>query len=74
MSPFAIASLVFVCSSGAALVGMVLHVTLPDHHLDPDSREARPGLADASVVVMEGQSLADAAVLCSWAILYLREE
>jgi len=39
VSPFAIASLVFVCSFGAALVGMVLHVTLPDHHLDPDSRD-----------------------------------
>ena len=39
MSPFAIASVVFGCSFGAALGGMVLHVKLPDHHLDPDSRD-----------------------------------
>ena len=39
MSPFAIASLVFVCAFGAALVGMVLHARLPEHHLDPESRD-----------------------------------
>jgi len=37
MSPFAIASVVFVGSFAAALVGMVLHVKLPDRHLDPSS-------------------------------------
>ena len=39
MSSFAIASIVFGCSFGAALIGMVLHVKLPDHHLDGDSRD-----------------------------------
>jgi hypothetical protein len=39
MSSFAIASVVFGCSFGAALIGMVLHVKLPDHHLDSDSRD-----------------------------------
>ncbi len=36
---FAIASVVFGCSFGAALIGMILHVKLPDHHLDTDSRD-----------------------------------
>jgi len=35
----AIASLVFGCSFGAAVIGMVLHVKLPDRHLDQDSRD-----------------------------------
>jgi hypothetical protein len=39
VSSFAIASVVFGCSFGAALVGMVLHVKLPDHNLDTDSRD-----------------------------------
>jgi hypothetical protein len=39
MSSFAIASVVFGCSFGAALVGMVLHVKLPDRHLDAESRD-----------------------------------
>src|SRR5205085_7733194 len=39
MSSVAIASVVFGCSFGAALIGMVLHVKLPDHHLDGDSRD-----------------------------------
>ena len=39
LSPFAIAAIVAGCSFGAALVGMVLHVKLPDHHLDADSQD-----------------------------------
>jgi hypothetical protein len=39
VSPFVIASIVLGCSFGAALVGMVLHVKLPDRHLDSDSRD-----------------------------------
>src|SRR2546430_5088160 len=39
MSSFAIASIVFGCSFGAALIGMILHVKLPVHHLDGDSRD-----------------------------------
>ena len=39
VSPFAIASVVFGCSFGTTLVGMVLHVKLPDRHLDADSRD-----------------------------------
>ncbi|MGC2200088.1 MAG: hypothetical protein WA633_08085 [Stellaceae bacterium] len=39
MSSFAIASVVFGCSFGAALIGMVVHIKLPDHHLDTDSRD-----------------------------------
>ena len=34
-----IALVVFGCSFGAALLVMVLHVKLPDHHLDTDSRD-----------------------------------
>ena len=45
MSSLAIASVVFGCSFGAALIGMVLHVKLPDSHLDgiPGCREAGDG-------------------------------
>src|SRR6185503_7972007 len=39
VSHFAIASLIFGCSFAAALVGMVLHVKLPAHHLDPRSQD-----------------------------------
>ena len=39
MSSFAVASIVFGCSFGAALIGMVLHIKLPDDHLDSDSRD-----------------------------------
>ena len=39
MSPLAVASIVLGCSFGASIVGMVLHVKLPDRHLDPDSRD-----------------------------------
>jgi len=39
MGPFAISLIVFVGSFGAAIIGMILHVKLPDHHLDPDSRD-----------------------------------
>jgi hypothetical protein len=39
MSSFAIAAVVFGCSFGAALIGMVLHIKLPDDHLDSDSRD-----------------------------------
>jgi len=39
VSPFAIAAVVLGGSFGAALVGMVLHVKLPDRHLDSDSRD-----------------------------------
>jgi hypothetical protein len=39
VSSFAIAAVVLGGSFGAALVGMVLHVKLPDRHLDSDSRD-----------------------------------
>jgi Protein of unknown function (DUF4239) len=39
VSSIVIASVVLGGSFGAALVGMVLHVKLPDRHLDPDSRD-----------------------------------
>src|SRR5690349_15586480 len=39
VSAFAIASVVFGFSFGAALIGMILHVILPDRHLDSDSRD-----------------------------------
>src|SRR5271165_2345735 len=39
MSPFAIASIALGCCSSAAFAGMVLHVKLPDRHLDADSRD-----------------------------------
>jgi predicted transposase YbfD/YdcC len=39
LNSLAIASVVFGCSFGAALIGMTLHVKVPDHQLDPDSRD-----------------------------------
>jgi hypothetical protein len=39
VSAFAIASIVLGCSFGAALVGMVLHVKLPDDHLDEEAKD-----------------------------------
>src|SRR6476646_479453 len=39
MSSFTIAPVVFGCSFGAALIGMILHAKLPDHHLDTESRD-----------------------------------
>jgi hypothetical protein len=39
VSSLAIASVVLFCSFGAALLGMVLHVKLPDRHLDTESRD-----------------------------------
>jgi hypothetical protein len=39
VSSLAIASVVLGGSFGAALIGMVLHVKLPDRHLDQDSRD-----------------------------------
>ena len=39
VSSVAIALVVFCCSFGAAILGMVLHVRLPDDHWDPDSRD-----------------------------------
>jgi hypothetical protein len=39
MSPIVVAFLVFASSFGAALIGMILHVRLPERHLNSDSRE-----------------------------------
>ncbi len=39
MASLALATVIFVCCLGAALVGMMLHVRLPDHHRDSDSRD-----------------------------------
>ena len=39
MSPFTIALVVLGCSFGAALVGMTLHVRVPDHHWDAASQD-----------------------------------
>jgi hypothetical protein len=39
VSPFTIALIVFGCSFGLAPVGMVLHVKVPDRHLDTESRD-----------------------------------
>ncbi|HUN81939.1 MAG TPA: hypothetical protein VMV81_10580, partial [Phycisphaerae bacterium] len=39
MNSIVVASVVLAGSFGAALVGMVLHVKLPDRHLDADSRD-----------------------------------
>ncbi len=39
MNSLAFASIVWVCSFGAAIIGMVLHVKLPDNHLDADSKD-----------------------------------
>ncbi len=39
MSPIAIALIVFVCVFGGAVIGMTLHITLPSHHLDGDSKD-----------------------------------
>jgi hypothetical protein len=39
VNPFAIAAVVFGCSFGAAIAGMVLHVKVPDRHLDSGSQD-----------------------------------
>ena len=39
MSPIVIASIVFACVFAGAAIGMALHVRLPDHHLDGDSKD-----------------------------------
>ena len=39
MSALATASVVFGCSFGSALIGMLLHVRLPDGHVDADSKD-----------------------------------
>ncbi len=39
LSPGAVASIIFACTFAAALFGMVLHLKLPDHHLNDESRE-----------------------------------
>jgi hypothetical protein len=40
MNPSDIASIIFACCCGAALVGLFLHARLPPAHLDGDSRDA----------------------------------
>jgi hypothetical protein len=39
LSPVVVASIIFGCTFAAALFGMVLHRTLPDHHLNDESKE-----------------------------------
>lgn len=39
LSPVVVASIIFACTFAAALFGMVLHRTLPDHHLNDESKE-----------------------------------
>jgi hypothetical protein len=38
-NPTIIFMIVFICTFGGALLGMWLHTTLPEHHLDDDSKE-----------------------------------
>ena len=39
MSPLTIGCIAFGCTFAAALIGMALHATLPDHHLNEDSKD-----------------------------------
>jgi hypothetical protein len=39
VSPIGLAAIAFGCSFGGALIGMVLHVRLPDRHLDGDAKD-----------------------------------
>lgn len=39
MSPVVVSTIVFACVFAAALLGMLLHAVLPDHHLTTDSRD-----------------------------------
>ena len=39
MNSFGTTTIIFACSFGAGLVGMLLHVKLPDHHLDAGSKD-----------------------------------
>ena len=39
MSPIAVASIVFACVFGGALLGILLHRLLPEHHLGSDSKD-----------------------------------
>jgi hypothetical protein len=63
MSSFAVAWIVFGCSFGAALIGMLLHVKLPDSHLDGDSRDVMKlvmGLIGTMAVLVLGLLIASA--------------
>jgi hypothetical protein len=39
LSPIAIASIVFICVFSGAVIGMMLRIRVPDHHLDGDSKD-----------------------------------
>jgi len=39
MNPTTVGIIVFVCTFGGALLGMWLRAVLPEHHLDPDSKD-----------------------------------
>jgi hypothetical protein len=39
MQPLTIASIVFACVFGSALLGMLLHAAVPEHHLSQDSKD-----------------------------------
>ena len=39
MSPMAISLIVFLCVFGGAMLGMFLRAVLPQHHLNPDSKD-----------------------------------
>jgi hypothetical protein len=39
MNPFVVGMIVFACTFGGALLGMWLRAVLPEHHLDPDSKD-----------------------------------
>jgi hypothetical protein len=39
MNALETSTIIFGCSFGAGLMGMVLHIRLPDHHLNTESRD-----------------------------------
>src|ERR1700757_3267486 len=56
MDILAVGAIVFVCLFGAAVLGMMLSMTLPEHHLSPDSRDAIK-LATAIVATLSALAL-----------------
>jgi hypothetical protein len=56
MSALAVAGVVFLCLFGAALIGTLLRVVLPDHHLSPDSKDVIK-LATAVVATLSALAL-----------------
>jgi hypothetical protein len=58
MSDLAVASIVFACVFGGALLGMLLRVALPEHHLDDRSKDVvRLGMGLVATMAQEARDV-----------------